>query len=421
MECSNSVDTLGKRCRDRGIHSYLYKNMVRVLPLAMVDDVLGISQCGNKSIAQNTFINTHMEMKRLRFHTPSTTGKSKCHKLHVGKKNTLCPELRVHGTAMECVDKDVYLGDWISSDGTNTATIKARVSKGNGILSQIRDYLETVSFGKHYFKTALLLRESLLLNGILTNCSSWYGLTETDLSDLESLDLAFFRNIFEVPHTVPSVSLFLETGSYSIRTIIKVRRIIYLHYLVKLEQSEMLSEFFFAQWANPVKLDWTTEVKENLIELGLPTNLEVIKSMSKYAFTKLVKKHAKEYEFDRFLEIKGTKAKSKMKDLFYNELKLQDYLLLKEMNASQAKALFKFRVRMAPFGQNFKGGQAEIICPLCNGHPDGQAESFHCERIKKVIDVQGDYKQIFGFKFSQGLVKTVQNIYNFREEYRKLG
>ena len=104
-----------------------------------------------------------------------------------------------------------------------------------------------MSFGKHYFETALLLRESLLLNGILTNCSSWYGLTETDLSDLESLDLAFFRNIFEVPHTVPSVSLFLETGSYSIRTIIKVRRIIYLHYLVKLEQSEMLSEFFFAQ------------------------------------------------------------------------------------------------------------------------------------------------------------------------------
>ena len=71
--------------------------MVRVLPLAMVDDVLGISQCGNKSIAQNTFINTHMEMKRLRFHTPS---KSKCHKLHVGKKNTLCPESK--GIQRQC-------------------------------------------------------------------------------------------------------------------------------------------------------------------------------------------------------------------------------------------------------------------------------------------------------------------------------
>ena len=64
-----------------------------------------------------------------------------------------------------------------------------------------------------------------------------------------------------------------------------------------------------APWGNPMKLDWTTGVKENLIELGLPTNFEVIKSISKYPFMKLVKKHAKEYEFDRFLEIKRMKAK----------------------------------------------------------------------------------------------------------------
>ena len=421
MECSNSVDTLGKRCRDRGIHSYLYKDMVRVLPLAMVDDVLGIAKCGNKSIELNTFINTHMEMKKLKFHTPDATGKSKCHKLHVGKPTTLCPELRVHGTVMESVQKDVYLGDTISADGTNTANIQARISKGNGILSQIRNYLETMSFGAHYFKIAMLLRESLLLNGILTNCSSWYGLTETDLTGLESLDLAFFRTLFQVPQTVPTVSLFLETGSYSIRTIIKVRRVIYLHYLLKLKNGEMLNKFFYAQWENPVKADWTVEVKKNLIEFGLPTDLEQIKAFSENKFKNLVKKHAKSYEFERFLEQKETNAKSKMKNLFYNELKMQDYLLLKNMNASQAKALFKFRVRMAPFGENFRGGQAMIICPLCKGHPDGQSESFECVQIKKVIDVQGSYMQIFGQNFSRELVKTVQSIYNFREEYRKLG
>ena len=77
--------------------------------------------------------------------------------------------------------------------------------------------------------------------------------------------------------------------------------------------------------------------------------------MSKIAFKKLVKKHAKDFEFQRFMDIKGTKAKSKMKNLMYTELKMQDYLLLKNMNASQAKAMFKFRVRMAPFGENFRG------------------------------------------------------------------
>ena len=109
-----------------------------------------------------------------------------------------------------------------------------------------------------------------------------------------------------------------------------------------------------------------------------------------------------------------------MKNLIYTELKIQDYLLLKNMNASQAKAMFKFRVRMAPFGENFRGGQSTVICPLCQGHPDGQAESFKCPGIQKVIDVKGDYEQIFGWKFSIELVKTVQSIYLFREEHGKL-
>ena len=63
----------------RVLHSYLYKGMVSVLPLRMVDDILGIAPCGNKSVALNTFINTHMEIKKLIFHKPDTTGNSKCH------------------------------------------------------------------------------------------------------------------------------------------------------------------------------------------------------------------------------------------------------------------------------------------------------------------------------------------------------
>ena len=56
--CSNSVDTLGKKVRDRGVPSYMYKNTVRVLPLAMVDDINAISRCGSESVNLNTFINT---------------------------------------------------------------------------------------------------------------------------------------------------------------------------------------------------------------------------------------------------------------------------------------------------------------------------------------------------------------------------
>ena len=120
MLCSNTVDTLGKKCRDRNEHIYLYKKKARILPLAFVDDLNGIAKCGLDSIALNTFITTQIELKKLKFHVPDHQGKTKCHKLHIGKSHNLCPTLTVHGTIMPEVTEDVYLGDIISNDGKNT-------------------------------------------------------------------------------------------------------------------------------------------------------------------------------------------------------------------------------------------------------------------------------------------------------------
>ena len=74
--CSNSIDTIGKKIRDRGENYYIYKETVRVLPLAMVDDINAISKCRLDSLALNTYINTQIELKKLRFHVPDHSGKS---------------------------------------------------------------------------------------------------------------------------------------------------------------------------------------------------------------------------------------------------------------------------------------------------------------------------------------------------------
>ena len=125
--CSNSIDMIGKKCRDRGQNYYLYKNSARILPLAFVDDLSGISRCGSQSQSLNTFINTQIELKKLRFHTTDAHGKSKCHKLHIGKQTCDCPVLKVQGTAMREIKDDKYLGDILSCDGKNTKNIKDRI------------------------------------------------------------------------------------------------------------------------------------------------------------------------------------------------------------------------------------------------------------------------------------------------------
>ena len=91
MQCSNSIDTIGKKCISRQEHLFTYKNLVKITPLAMVDDLLVVAPCSLESLSVNVFINTQMEMKKLEFHTPDQNGKSKCHKMHFGEPNGLCP------------------------------------------------------------------------------------------------------------------------------------------------------------------------------------------------------------------------------------------------------------------------------------------------------------------------------------------
>ena len=55
IQCSNSMDKIGKKCHESGNHIYLYKKRARILPLGMVDDLLSVSRCGHQSVATNTF------------------------------------------------------------------------------------------------------------------------------------------------------------------------------------------------------------------------------------------------------------------------------------------------------------------------------------------------------------------------------
>ena len=254
MECSNTVDKIGRECSRRGIYSYKYKNTTRILPLAMVDDICSISLCGNDSICVNTFIETQINMKRLKFHTPDDKGKSKCHQLHIGGNKEYCPQLKVHGTNMEKVISDKYLGDILSYDGTNFLNINNRVSKGNGIVAQMMNILNTVAFGPNYFKIALMLRQSLLISSMLTNSEVWFGLSEKDIKQLESVDILYFRNLFRVPRTTPMVAYYLETGSLTFSTIIKIKRLKFLHYLANIPENEMLKKYSLNNGGIPLEM-----------------------------------------------------------------------------------------------------------------------------------------------------------------------
>ena len=94
-QCSNMIDTFGKECLEEDKLLYLYKDELGVPPLALIDDVLAISRCGVESVEMNAFLNQKTNIKRLKF------GPEKCRQLHVGKKQSTCPDLIINTWKLE--------------------------------------------------------------------------------------------------------------------------------------------------------------------------------------------------------------------------------------------------------------------------------------------------------------------------------
>ena len=133
---------------------------------------------------------------------------------------------------------------------------------------------------------------------------------------------------------------------------------------------------------------------------------------------KQFKQKAHIYEFNQLMSAK--QRHTKMDNLNYSKLEIQEYFKLENMNTAGAQTLFKYRVRMANFSENFRGNQGPASCPLCGDHLDSQQMSFeNCQTVKDNVNIFDKYEKIFSLNVPGGLVKCLQEIDNFREEAAK--
>ena len=101
-----------------------------------------------------------------------------------------------------------------------------------------------------------------------------------------------------------------------------------------------------------------------------------------------------------------------MSNLYYDELKTRDYLKMEGITTDEALNLFKWRVRMAPLGENFRGNQAQTTCPLCSVHLDSQAMALNCleinQKFQTSIKIEDIYSDKIPLKIAQDLLKITK-------------
>ena len=406
LECSVTVDTFGKECLEQKKHLYYYRNEIGVPPLAMVDDVVCVANCGVDSVAVNAFINAKTRVKKLQF------GIDKCHHLHIGKEKNLCPDLFIDNWEvvkvdssktgfgnlddmqtdphrMEVVAKDKYLGDVISTTGKNTDNVNARNEKSNGIVKQIIAILDDICFGPFHFEVAVILRNSLFLSSVLVNSEAWYDVTESDIEVLEQADENLLRKILEAPITTPKCMLYLETGCKPVRYIVMTRRLLFFHYILNEEENSLISRFYRSQANNPYQGDWCTTVMTNLEELEIMIDVKQIKECSKNQFKTLVDKSITRAALAYLNQEKETK--SKVLHIEYKKLKMENIL-------NQTNTVL-IRSRMLEVGENYKRNKKKSECPLCKDKtlPDSQAHLLICPELEEndIVRKKVEYDDLF--------------------------
>ena len=174
--------------------------------------------------------------------------------------------------------------DVLTADWANTENIKERADKGYGIVNEILSILSEIPLGPYRISVGLKLREAMLLNGILFNSEIWYNVKEEEVQKLSSVDEYLIQSVLGVPSKTPKEALFLESGCIPVKYLLKMRRLMYLHHILRRPRNELVWKFDDAQKCKISKGDWAQMVQDDLKELNLEYNDEEISQLSKHKF-----------------------------------------------------------------------------------------------------------------------------------------
>ena len=283
--------------------------------------------------------------------------------------------------------------------------------------------LEDIYFGPFHVEVSLVLRKSLLINSILLNSEVWYGVTKSNVEELEIVDNSLLRRTMETPACTPTPMLYLELGCIPIRYVIIGRRLMYLQYLLQQEEDSLLYSFLMAQLENPVQGDWVEQVKKDLIEVELNIPFEQIKQMPIDQFKVKVQTATSKAAF-QYLSCEKAKL-SKIKDVPHSELKIQNYLQPLALDVQDSKLLFQLRSRMVEVKTNFRNKYSDISCPVCKLTEDTQQHVMECtillSRSNIMVSDMTRYSHIFSEDIEKQKValQTFKSFCNDRKDYLK--
>ena len=199
-------------------------------------------------------------------------------------------------------------------------------------------------------------------------------------------------------------------GCTPIQFIIMKCRIMFLHEILNQDKTSLLFRVSLTMYKNPLRGDWWLTVKEDMEIFNINLSLDEISRLTKYSLKNLLNKKSDAKVLNSLNSQKG----NKVNQIKHKKLEMQKYLLPNTMSIEQQKFLFQLRSRMLDFKINFKGGQTNLTCDLCQNHIDDQESLLTCEKLIDHTSITNNlpkYEDIFSEQ-----VNTQLNILSILQE-----
>ena len=403
--CTASMDKLGQFSYNNSELTYKYKGVVHTPSLGMVDDVLSIQKCSIDTVKMNAVVNAFIEGKKL------TLSHKKCHRIHVNKKKNKkesnCPELKVHNDKMDNTNQEKYLGDLVNNSGTIRDTIEERRSKWFGIVAEITAILEEVPLGRYKLEIGLKLRQAMLLNAILFNSEAWHSVSEVEIKRLEAVDEHLLRTLVKSHAKTPLEFLYMEAGATPIRFIISSRRLIYHQVILKRDDKELTKKIYNAQKDDCTPGDFVDLLEKDFILIEEHQDDNKIGESNCNSYKKNIKAKIKTAAFKYLKEAQQTH--SKVRKIQYQKLEIQKYMTSPLFSNEEVNLLHALRSRTTECKENFKQKHinSNLLCNLCKVENEDQPHLMRCSVIQDNFDTEEiANKQIkYDDIFSENIVK----------------
>ena len=154
----------------------------------------------------------------------------------------------------------------------------------------------------------------------------------------------------------------------------------YLHYILNEDEKSLVYQFLQIQLQNPSKKDWGTQIKTDIEDLNMGTEIEEIKDMPKATLKKLVKAKVNENAFKYLM----SKKKSKTINVPHTNLEMQEYLEANdgEITLAEKQFIFQCRSRMLEVKCKMKNENLkDLKCSACGKEDESQMHLMQCQNL----------------------------------------